>query len=113
MKKIWKKITKIISNIGLALFTFGTKVMARDFDKIVPMYGIEPIEPKEPTFWEKVLPIIKIVFLPLLLIIGLIVYWKKSKAEKKKKIYITIASIIFVALIYVLINLIEYIIQSI
>lgn len=105
MKKIWKKITKIISSIGLALFTFEPNVFATDKNKfwsrLQPAYGV-PVEPAkpEPTFWEKILPIIKIVFIPLLLIIGLIVYWKKSKAEKKKKIYLTIGIIILVAVIY-------------
>ncbi len=99
MKKIWKKITKIISNIGLALFTFGTKVMA-----IRPLYGIEPIEPKEPTFGEKALPIIKNLFIPLILVIGLIVCWKNKKIKQNTKIYITVGIIILCSIIYVIIN---------
>lgn len=104
MKKVLSKITKLFSSIGLALFTFGTKVMARDFDKIVPLYGIEPIEPKEPTFWEKALPIIKNLFIPLILVIGLIVCWKNKKIKQNTKIYITVGIIILCSIIYVIIN---------
>ena len=100
MKKVLSKITKLFSSIGLALFTFGTKVMARDFDKIVPLYGIEPVEPKKPTFLEKSLPIIKGVFIPLILIIGLIIYWRKSKSDKGAKILLIICIVIFVLIIY-------------
>ena len=105
MSKVWSKIRKIFSSIGIALFAFGTKVNA-----FKPVYNITPSEygvfnPKsEPSFWEKTLPIIRFVLIPLLLVIGLIVYWKKSKAEKKMKIYITVGIIFLGVAIYAIIN---------
>lgn len=101
MKKFKERILKILSGIGIAIFTFITDVNA-----LTPLYGIpEPklygvVKPEEPSFWEKILPIIKIVFIPLILIIGLIIYWRKSKATKKNKIYLTTGIIILVAVIY-------------
>ena len=114
MRKIWSKIRKIFINIGLALFTFGTKVMALNPKTDIlygipepgPLYGVEPVKPEQ-TFFEKALPILKTVFLPLIFVIGLIVYWKKSKAEKKDKIYVIVEILILGVIIYGIITCIK------
>ena len=105
MKKLLNKIVKIFSGIGLALFALGNKVMALDITTDLlygppnpDLYGV--VKPEKTSFWEKILPIIKIVFIPLILIIGLIIYWRKSKSDKGTKILLIICIVIFVLIIY-------------
>lgn len=106
MKKIWNKIRKVFASIGVALFTLGTKVMADipiQESYNADMYGVEP----PPTIGERILPVIKTIFIPSILIIGLFIYWRNSKAIKKYKIYFTVGMIALVALIYWKLNFIE------
>ena len=79
------------------LVNFSTKVTA-----LTPSdYGVfQPIEKKK-TFFEKVLDILKSPFVMLVVpIIGLIVYWKKSRNSQNIKIYVTVGVIIIIGLIF-------------
>lgn len=99
MKKIGKRIAKIFSAMGMFLFGIYNKVSASD-SKIIPsLYN---------KYEERIIvDYIRILFIPVIVMIGLIIYWKTSKLEKDKKrntvIFIIILTIIL-TVIYVLIN---------
>lgn len=65
------------------------------------LYGIY-----RPSPISKMWNIAKIFIIPVALIIGLIIYFKKSKSSIKKKILITILSIAIIAIIYIIGNII-------
>ena len=107
MKNIFEKIKKVFFGIGMLLMYLPNKVLAvaagdviRDFDDdkyTSPEYGVQHVHY---TSWERVLDVFRFIFLPIVLLIGLTIYFKKSKASKKKKIIVTICTVLVGALLY-------------
>lgn len=100
--KIVERIKKCLMVIGTFLLTVPTKVFATtrgDID-IAPAYGIPAsVESK-----NNMLNIFRMFIIPIVLLIGIIIYLKKSKSSKKKKILITIGIIAITAILYFIID---------
>lgn len=106
MKKVLKKIRNVCISIGVFLFSSINKVFALDIDPKFAepaLYGspkqfMEPElygSPKAmdvPVIWK----ILRGFIIPAILIIGIIVYFKKSKSSTAKKI---VFSLIFSAIV--------------
>ena len=113
--KILEKIKKLAVGLGTFLLTLPTKVMAvqdqifenaskffRD-SRSQPDYGI-PITSPILIKWR----LARTFVIPIALLIGLIVYFKKSKSSKKKKLFVSIGVIILTVLVVFTINAIIY-----
>ena len=110
MKKLIKGLKKIFLMIG-TFFTFiYTKVLAispPDMIAVEPQvsYGIPRLTPI-----KMILRITKTLIVPFALIIGFIIYFKKSKSSNKKKIIVTIGIVIISILLYCIVNYLLYVI---
>lgn len=104
MKKIFKKMYKILMTFGILLVSIKNKVLALTSDYEIdvgkfegaPAYGID--------YTPKIdyIKIVSFIAIPIFWIIGIIVYWKKSKEEKKEKIKVLIiVNIIVIILILI------------
>lgn len=100
--KILNKIKKIIIGIGLFLYTLPSKMLAYSYgmiDKLQPDYGVPHESPiYESTMWK----VFQFILLPIILLIGLVIYIKKSKSSKKRKIAVVIIAVIALILIYII-----------
>lgn len=77
---------------------------------IEPMYGIPVPEPVKNNFINSVWNICRMFIIPIVLLIGIIIYFKKSKSSKKRKIITVLITIGIVAILYFVIN---YIINNV
>jgi len=107
-----KKIKKIFFMIIVFLLSKYSKILAID-----PMYGIRMLEP-EPKFKIKLISlddileifpeIIKISILPIIFIIGSVVYFKKSSQNINKKMIIILGVAIIVLFLLILLKTILF-----
>lgn len=111
MKKILEKVKKRLFAIGIFLTTLPTRVLAADVP--VPMYGVE--KPKEFKTWNKISNVwnsLKFFIVPLIVVIGIMGFWKKSKKSTRRKMIVLVLVLIIIVLIYfevdVLFNLDKY-----
>lgn len=106
MKKLKNMIKKMFSTIGVFLFSASTKVLA----------GVEALEPalygpprtansSIPAFWK----ITRNFVIPIAFLIGVIIYFKKSKSSTKRKV---ITIIIALALLIAICFGINYILTN-
>ncbi len=95
--KMFEKLKKGLIGIGIFLLSIPTKVFAAIDNRhdIQPLYGVT-----EPDPLEEIWNIGKIFIIPVALLIGLIIYLKKSKGSKKKKILVTIEIIFIIVIIF-------------
>lgn len=102
MKKIGNIVKKALIAIGAFFITLPTKVFGIDTTNIEfrpeTMYGVQ--DPISYKIWD----ISKIIVIPLALIIGLIIYFKKSKKPLKNKILISLMAIISVIVVVLIID---------
>lgn len=109
--KIIEKIKKIFTAIGVSCITLTTKVFAKpnveEYVINTPLYGVETPEPVIP-LGIKIWNICQVLIIPLILLIGIIVYFKKSKSSTKKKIIISLIVFIFAVLIMAGIKILLY-----
>ena len=109
--KIIKKIGAIFIGLITCIQTFCYKVYADYRFEIGPDYGIEE-PPKSVNHIMDILGKLKILIIPVILLIGFIAYYKKSKSDKYKdivKIAIFIMSIvIFALLVLILASIIRW-----
>lgn len=106
-----KVIKRVLACIGAFFVTISTKVLAiGETQLITPAYGV--IYP-EPEILEKninriiinnILNICRLFIIPITLFVGIIIYLKKSKSSKKKKIIVTIGMIATSMILYFVIN---------
>lgn len=110
MKKIKKVLIGLLSFVagfskkvfaGDELFTNAANMIKNDkYASSKPLYGVESPE-NGLTIWERIINIIRNIFSPIVVciitIIGLIVFWKKSKLAQNIKIYITVIIVILAA----------------
>ena len=106
--KVINKIKRIFTIIGISLVSFSTKVFGVLSPDDIIAYGPVKTEP-EPTIWEKILNVSKFLIVPIVLIIGLIMYFNKKSSSKVKKVGL---ALIIIALVVVVIALAIYIIGS-
>ena len=101
--KIVERIKKGLTGIGAFLLTIPAKVFAIEIDPPAALYGVP-----SPRVVDIIWTIAKFFIIPIALLIGLIIYFKKSKSSKKKKILVTIGIIAITAILYFVINKIIY-----
>lgn len=109
-----KKIKKVLMSISLFFIGITTKVLAEADSEISTMYGvpkdqvlygpprndyIDPdripgVDPDNASVLLNAWNIVAKFFIPFILLIGLIVYFKKSKSSFKKKIIVSIVLIL-------------------
>ena len=106
--KLVERIKKGLIGLGAFLLTIPTKVFAVDYAAAAAMYGIPAPEPVKNNFINSVWNVCRIFIIPIALLIGIIIYLKKSKSSKKKKILVTIGIIAITAILYFVINKIIY-----
>ena len=99
IKEMFKKIT---AGIGVFLATVTSKVFAA-FDlesHIEPEYGIPTPSPKIPNtpFYVPLLNFLQIITIPIIIILGIIIFVKKRKNQKIQifKVVLITAIIIFI-----------------
>lgn len=113
MKKFISKIKKVIVAIVLAITSFPNKIFAvinpsaLDIQDLygppqVALYGVA--RPPSIGIWK----IARTFIIPIALLIGLIIYFKKGKSSKKKKILVTIGIIVITVILYFVVNKIIY-----
>ena len=83
------RLKKVITSSLLFLSTLLLTTQARAIQILYgpPMqdlYGPPPITSRE-SFFQKFLPIMLIIFVPVILIIGIVVFIKKHKSKKNDK----------------------------
>lgn len=99
--EILSKIKSVIVRVGIEILTFTNKVFAISPDMLIDpgmietAYGIPRPSP---------IRIAKTFVIPIAIIVGFIIYFKKSKNINLKKAIVTIITLIIVALIYFLLN---------
>ena len=101
MKKILKKMYKSLMTFGILLISIKNKVLA-----LTPAYGVDytppPAYAPNPNHGVDYIKIVSFIAIPIFWIIGIIMYWKKSKEEKKEKIkLLIIVNIIIIILILI------------
>lgn len=107
--KVVERIKKGLIGLGAFLLTIPTKVFAVDLDMIQPEYGVYEPEPIiRNNLINAIWNIGRMFIIPIALLIGIIIYLKKSKSSKKKKILVTIGIIAITAILYFVINKIIY-----
>ena len=102
--KIVKKIKKVLIGIGTFFLTISTKVNGIE----IPLYGMPNPEPVRSDLIKKIWNICRMFIIPIALLIGIIIYLKKSKSSKKKKILVILGIIALIALLYFFVNKIIY-----
>ncbi len=119
--KLLNKVKKGLIGIGLFLLAFPKKIFATSVKNIIAgseqfiqdlygppvstLYGVQNPD-SVPSLMNSIWNVFKIFIIPLVLLIGLIIYFKKSKSSIKRKILITILIIATVAIIYIVGNII-------
>ena len=117
MKNFISKIKKVATSVGLAIISIPNKIFAvmSDHRAEQDLYGPPPFEITTPALYgppepentiRNFLNIFRWVIIPIAFLIGIIVYFKKSKSSLKKKIIVTICAIAIIAIVYCIIYLI-------
>ena len=102
MKKI-ERLKKGLTGIGTFLLTIPTKVFAaQDVETMQDLYGPPPSANQG--ILTNILKIARVCIIPIAALIGLIVYFKKSKSSKKTKILVTIGIICIAVILFLVIN---------
>ena len=113
MRKFILKAKKVIVAVILAIISFPNKIFAINPSSlyIQDLYGPPPVAlygVTRPSTVTLIWRIARTFIIPIALLIGLIIYFKKSKSSKKKKILVTIGIIAITAIVYFVINKIMY-----
>lgn len=102
MKKI-SIFKRIFTIVGVFIFSIWTRVFAYDANYFVPDYGVvDPGVTPVDLIKDFIFPLVRIIILPLVLLIGLVIYTKKCKDEHRKKVIkglIIVLTIVCVVLI--------------
>lgn len=97
--KILKKLGAVITGFLLSVKALAVKVYAiNSVDFMEPAYGVYPPEPATPSIAK----IFSTILIPVILLIGLIVYFIKSKS----KVWVKLAITILVIALYILFRVI-------
>lgn len=106
MKKFVSKIKKVVVAIVLAIISFPNKISTGI--NYVPQANETSYGVYRPSTVTIIWKIARTFIIPIALLIGLIIYFKRSKSSKKKKILVTIVLITIVAILYFVLNIIIY-----
>lgn len=108
--KINTKIKKILKGLGAFFLTIQTKVFALN-QTIIPQPAYGVINPNEKI--EKIWNFIRFFIVPIIILLGTVIYCKKSKDCKKAKIITVLLTIGFVVILcfitdFILKNVIDW-----
>ena len=103
MKKLVNGFKKIFLMLGTFCISIYSKVFAVDIAADQILYGVVKPNPVKVIF-----KIAKVFVIPVALIVGLLIYFKKSKSSKKKKLLVTLGIIAITAILYFIVNKIIY-----
>lgn len=110
MKKLVSKLKKIPVLVSIFCISIYTKVFAVYSDSIVhvvPAYGIEKPKTSSSTLLDILAK--SLLFVPILFIIGAVIYFKKSAVTTSKKIKRILIALAIVVVIYLgILLVIEY-----
>lgn len=107
--KILSKVKSVIVGVGIGILTFANKVFAIspymiiDPGMIETAYGIP-----RPSPIRMIIRIAKTFIIPIAVIVGLLIYFKKSKSSKKKKLLVTLGVVAITAMLYWIVSKIIY-----
>lgn len=112
--KILKLLNKYLKSFIIFLLLLPSRAIAYKAPDPQSWYGVpndelKKIEPDENVL-DSFLNILKICFIPLIILIGCIIYFKKSKSSTYKKI---ITILIFLSIVVLLYFLAKYVITEI
>ena len=106
MKKILKKLKTAFMLVISFFIALPVKLFAADNDmnNTQMLYGPpQKISHEDPvSFFEIFIKFISFVFIPVAVIVGIIIYFKKSKSQLKVKILITVGILIILTLLYII-----------
>ena len=108
MKKILKKLKTAFMLVLSFFITLPVKLFAANNDMdMQELYGPPPKslshnDPADISFFEIFIKFISFVFIPVAVIVGLIIYFKKSKSQLKVKILITVGILIILTILYII-----------
>ena len=97
--KILKGAKKVFVGIGVFFITLFTKLKAKASDELFNVEALYGIPDPEPDTYRNIWNIIYRIALPIIFIIGAIIYWKKSKSSKKKKIAMILLTLVALILV--------------
>lgn len=110
--KVVEKIKKVVVAIVLAIISFPNKIFAAINPSMQDLYGPQPVAlygiARPPSTVTIIWRIARTFIIPIALLIGIIIYLKKSKSSKKKKILVTIGIIAITVILYFVVNKIIY-----
>ena len=106
--KVVEKIEKSLIGIGTVLSLLPIKVLAisDSMMRISAAYGVQ--EPVRNNLISSIWNICRMFIIPIALLIGIIIYLKKSKSSKRRKIITALITIGIVATLDFIINYIIY-----
>ena len=101
-----EKIKKGLMEIGVFLSLLPSKVFAisDSMMRISPMYGIQEPEPVRSNLVNNIWNVCRMFVIPIALLIGIIIYLKKSQSDMKRKIITILITLSIVAGLYFIIN---------
>lgn len=109
--KILSKLKSVIVGVGIGILTFANKVFAISPDMIIDPGMIETaygIPRPSPSPIRMIIRIAKTFIIPIAVIVGLLIYFKKSKSSKKKKLLVTLGVVAITAMLYWIVSKIIY-----
>lgn len=104
--KIIDNFKKFIVSCGTAILSLPNKIFGVEQELYGPpptigigtMYGVEPVHD------NTINNIVKFFIIPLAFIIGIIIYFKKSKSKVLKKVFVAISVLIALILLGILVE---------
>lgn len=106
MKKIIKKIKKTIMSVVVFLIALPSKIFAITPSSMEILYGVpEELYGSPRTIaMNEIWKIARIFIIPIILLIGIIIYLKNSKSTKRVKLIVTLTTLIIGTIVYFFIN---------
>lgn len=106
--KILSKLKSVIVGAGIGILTFANKVFAISPMNMIELDTVALYGVAKPNPVKVIFKIAKVFVIPVALIVGLLIYFKKSKSSKKKKLLVTLGIIAITAILYFIVNKIIY-----
>lgn len=106
--KILSKLKSVIVGAGIGILTFANKVFAISPMNMIELDTVTLYGVAKPNPVKVIFKISKVFVIPIALIVGLLIYFKKSKSSKKKKLLVTLGIIAITAILYWIVSKIIY-----
>lgn len=106
--KILSKLKSVIVGAGIGILTFANKVFAISPMNMIELDTVTLYGVAKPNPVKVIFKIARVFVIPVALIVGLLIYFKKSKSSKNKKLLVTLGIIAITAILYFIVNKIIY-----